>query len=95
MPDRGKLIRAMECCAAMNCGHECPYVPIGGCRVKVLQDALALLKAQTGQWIWDRPHHFRCSGCGGVIGQMTPLYCPNCGREMGLEERERKKEWPD
>lgn len=64
-------------------------------RRRITADALALLNGQTAQWMWDRPHHFRCSGCNGVVGQRTYLYCPNCGREMFLSETERMKEWPE
>ena len=99
MPDREKVIRGLECCISIiegeRCPKECPYLQdvCGGVDM-VMTDALALLRGQTGQWIWDRPHHFRCSGCNGVVGQRTYLYCPNCGREMLLSETERRKEWP-
>lgn len=73
------------------------YVPerFWGYSDQACRDAIELLKGQTAQWIWDRPHHFRCSMCGGVIGQAVVSYCPNCGREMGLSETERRKEWPE
>lgn len=102
MLDREKVIKGLKVCGeAFNetggawCQFEdCPYLT-DGCTNALCTDALALLKGQTAQWIWDRPHHFRCSGCNGVFGQMTYLYCPNCGREMSLEDTERRKEWED
>ena len=105
MPDREKVIAVLTLCAnGEPCYKDkyknCLYSPIGkavgyNCGGAMAADALTLLRGQTAQWIWDRPHHFRCSGCNSVVGQRTYLYCPNCGREMSLEERERKKEWPD
>ena len=102
MPDREKVIRGiLSCTQARDC-TVCPYFSVDGndravalCDLVVMRNALALLNGQTAQWIWDRPHHFRCSGCNGVIGQRTYLYCPNCGREMLLSETERMKEWPE
>lgn len=103
MPDREKVIRGLTACIDDMCDY-CPYydeeVPdcdyYGRCnRIEMNRDALALLNGQTAQWIWDRLHHFRCSGCNGVVGQKTYLYCPNCGREMLLSETERRKEWPE
>ena len=87
MPDRGEIIERLNLLAANRAfADEC---------VQVFRGAVELLNGQTAQWIWDRPHHFRCSGCNGVVGQRTYLYCPNCGREMLLSETERKKEWPE
>lgn len=93
MTDRTKVIKGLVEAIRVISAH----VPerYWGYSDQACRDAITLLKSQTAQWIWDRPHHFRCSGCGSVIGQMTYLYCPNCGREMGLEETERRKEWPD
>ena len=98
MPDREKVLLALEHHKETMVCNGCPYAgdddtPQGNC--PVYDDAIALLNGQTAQWIWDRPHHFRCSGCNGVVGQMIYLYCPNCGREMLLSETERRKEWPE
>lgn len=56
MMDRERVIKGLECCDALHnggvvmCGTECPYgIADGidrGCRVKLIPDALALLKAQ-------------------------------------------------
>ena len=97
MHDREYVIRCLKYLHDRKTWKEGPLVgdDHAADRRRITADALALLNEQTAQWIWDRPHHFRCSGCNGVVGQKTYLYCPNCGREMGLEERERRKEWPD
>ena len=97
MPDREKVIRGLEHCKKFGACDGCPYVEDRDvdCGCNMCEEALALLRGQTGQWIWDRPHHFRCSGCGGVVGKRTYLYCPNCGREMFLIDTEQRKEWPD
>lgn len=87
MPDRGKIIERLNFLTA--------YGAFSEEWKQVLRGAVELLNGQTAQWIWDRPHHFRCSGCNGVVGQKTYLYCPNCGREMLLSETERRKEWPE
>ena len=66
-------------------------------------DALALLKEQepvkptSGEWLYDRPHHFKCSVCGRVEGLVITMYryCPYCGSMMFLSEAERRKEWSD
>lgn len=98
MPDREKVILGLTVCTDSTPTEDCRKCPYQGkehCTDAVMQDAIALLNGQTAQWIWDRPHHFRCSGCNGVVGQRTYLYCPNCGREMLLSETERRKEWPE
>lgn len=86
MTDREKVIRGLECCAVVNCGHECPYAPIGGCRVKVLRDAIALLREQEpvkpqkmlgGVWSYER-----CGACGGVLYERGFAYCPWCGKAV-------------
>lgn len=102
MPDRKMVLQGLECVirkmeGGVHVCDDCPYdedFNCLGCTI-VLWQAIALLNGQTAQWIWDRPHHFRCSGCNGVVGQRTYLYCPNCGREMLLSETERRKEWPE
>ena len=89
--DREKLIKAMKCCAEMNCGHECPYAPIGGCRAKVLQDALALLKEQEAV-VPLRPRargrverFWVCGECGAEIDK-GDRFCRYCGRETKWED---------
>ena len=50
MDDREKVIKGMEICTtateSVRC-PECPYKPLGGlCKLAMMRDALALLKAQ-------------------------------------------------
>ncbi len=95
MTEREKLIKAMKCCAEMNCGHECPYVPIGGCRAKVLQDAIALLEEQEPV-VGDRDEllkalreaHKACLNAMQMLAEQEPVVpeshmpdetCPACG----------------
>ena len=79
MTDRDKLIKAMKCCAEMNCGPECPYVPIGGCRAKVLQDAIDLLREQEATEYVD-------DGLDSVNGELAIRYkCKFCGQTMTCE----------
>ena len=95
MHDRTKVIKglveAIQTIAA--------YVPerYWGYSDQACRDAIELLKGQQAQWLWDRPHHFKCSGCGAMFGVGIIMYgyCPHCGREMGLKEEGRRKEWGD
>lgn len=94
MPDREKVIKALKCCAEVNCGHECPYATIGGCRVKVLQDALALLREQETEYKPDGPDftdgriytRWKCTSCQYFVciekGTPDIKYCPSCGRRV-------------
>ena len=52
MPDREKVIKGLECCLA-NAHNKCPYTStdegvdkVTPCTTYLMQDALALLKAQ-------------------------------------------------
>ena len=105
MPDREKVIKGLECCSIESeCAKgTCPYYDDYLCSTHIAADALALLREQgptkptSGEWIWDRPHHFRCSVCDyvGGISVIADKYCPHCGSMMFLSETERKKEWRD
>ena len=90
MPDREKVINAIECCIDGCLCAECDYEGIEGCWNKVLlTDALALLKEQkpkTGHWI-DSAGNDKCSICGEEYSDLYPDYgnthfCPNCGAKM-------------
>ena len=96
MPDREKVINAIECCIDGCLCAECDYEGIEGCWNKVLlTDALALLKEQeerkgnyvpykvktpTGKWNGEK-----CSVCGTEYIGSAPLqwkFCPDCGTKM-------------
>ena len=97
MPDTEKVIKRLEECLSASCRgfRTCPYSDDAWDAVEAV---LALLKAKpsSGEWLWDRPHHFRCSVCEKVEGISATLckYCPHCGSMMFLSETERRKEWP-
>ena len=46
------------------------------------------------EWIFDRPHHYKCSHCGLMWGDSALMmhYCPKCGSEMSPDY---KVCWPD
>lgn len=51
------------------------------------ENALALLKDQgNGEWLFDRPGHWKCSECGYLEGRIALTefrqYCPFCGARM-------------
>ena len=92
--DREKVIKGLECCGYskfMNKCQECPYDG-GDCFKRLINDALALLKAQepvkptlARGWYW----------CGGIgcrnsltsalendIPALKPNYCERCGRAV-------------
>lgn len=109
MTDREQVIKGLEHCRDRDYSCEdCPYAKewhrsVAECLWERVNDALALLKEQkaakpsSGEWLWDRPHHFRCSVCEKVDGVTATMwkYCPHCGSMMFLSEMERRKEWGD
>ena len=98
-PDREKLIRGLECCAEMNCGADCPYLTAGGCRVKVLEDAISLLREQEPvKPIFDEEDvSGRCGACGHALMHQSMVgdvlvdewfqYCPRCGKKVKWYEQ--------
>ena len=54
-------------------------------------DAAPIIHAE---WIFDRPHHYKCSHCGLMWGDSALMmhYCPKCGSEMSPDY---KVCWPD
>ena len=63
-------------------------------------DTLSLLREQESQiakWLWDRPHHFKCSNCGWFAGVsiLMYLFCPGCGKRIEISVGELMKEWPN
>ena len=96
MPDREKVIRALECCLDINSSKykhclNCDYRhDIDHCQWAcqtdgILEDALALLKAQEPvvphrnyQYLSD----YWCE-CGWHLGRGGSVkYCPECGRAV-------------
>ena len=98
MPDREKVINAIECCIDGCLCAECDYEGIEGCWNKVLlTDALALLKERVAEWIeyseclaYDGAYsdsHIVCSACNHIFSTMDNCteefdYCPHCGAKM-------------
>lgn len=60
-------------------------------------DEAPTVEPQTAKWLWDRPHHFKCSNCEWFAGVSATMYsfCPNCGRKMETNVGELMKEWPN
>jgi predicted RNA-binding Zn-ribbon protein involved in translation (DUF1610 family) len=45
-------------------------------------DAVQVVRAR---WVYDRPHHYKCSACKSMWGEMMKRvahFCPNCGAKM-------------
>ena len=99
MPDREKVIKALELCSdktALFVCNQCPYDGTGeegSCDMEQLcADALALLKEQEAvfkpHYIDEHGKHFicgvECSACHREISS-TYHYCPYCGRSVKWE----------
>ena len=84
MPDREKVIRAIEYCLA-GCSEKCPYfdseycclAPDGIENKSLLCDALELLKAQE-----PKPPIVKENAYGWKF-----FYCPSCGREFNANRK--------
>lgn len=99
MVDREKVIKGMEHCIGDNCSgdkwYECEYSG-HGCIDALLEDALALLKAQEPVMVEERADTdtINCPKCGQQFARVgrdksiyldtdeEPNYCPNCGAKM-------------
>lgn len=99
MTDREKVIRGLECCTNTDmsmCLDECPYHK-DGCSggIKMMQDALALLKEQEPveperrelpYGMYDAvKYEYKCGACGcGLMKneKWRANYCPECGRAV-------------
>ena len=102
MPDREKVIDALEKCAAAKCDDRCPYSEIQyGCRPKLMLDATAMLKEQEpieptfkqdekGIFVWC------CGSCGAYMyhiydgidkAKEYAKYCRQCGKPVLWEGR--------
>lgn len=95
--DRENVIRDLENLGAWHTHH---YAPFHYEAAETIHNALVLLREQEPQpakWLWDRPHHFKCSNCEWFAGVSATMYsfCPNCGRKMEMTVGELRKEWPN
>ena len=94
MTEREKVIKGLELCSrehpmTIGCLLDCPYDNVDGCKKKLMQQALALLKAQEpveptiggdadgpcGNW-W-----YQCGKCKEAI-DYHDKYCRTCGQAV-------------
>ena len=90
MTDYVKVIKGLECCLSDTChGEECPYYG-NGCEMKILRDALELLKEQEPRRVksgkaYDLKFYF-CPRCARPIEKSAalgePRYCEACGQGL-------------
>ena len=100
MPDREKVINAIECCIDGCLCAECDYEGIEGCWNKVLlTDALALLQEQEAVEPITEPsakgYWFTCGSCGWWLFEVRDTvhfddrkrihYCASCGQAVKWE----------
>ncbi len=84
MPDREKVIRAIEIhlgSSVSNRCEGCAYKNDGGCMTQVMADALTfLLEQEPVEPTWRQGLVF-CGKCGRQFGRGFK-YCPDCGRAV-------------
>lgn len=96
MPDRGKVIKGLECCSADNrkC-NRCPYDPDtdeavweGNCTKDLVHDALELLEEREPvKPIRFTLMYWRCGNCRREIDKYKgDVYCPKCGRKVAWDD---------
>ena len=88
MPDREKVIDALEECTTSEDCINCSYHEFHGrgCFQKLMKDALALMQEserKTGSWDYGT----QCSVCKGTIippkdRKVRVNFCPWCGADM-------------
>ena len=91
MPDRGKVIKGLECCTSEQACKGCPYSQSETghlCSFNCIHDALALLKEQdpipcgekikAGDVVLD---FYECGYCKNAIRKPW-RYCPFCGKAV-------------
>ena len=91
MPDREKVIKAIEICNSEkhNC-TECELFYVEDCNDKLMRDVLELLKEQESERVeivdsdCGRTHWYVCGGCKTPINQ-GDRFCHECGRKMKWE----------
>ena len=51
---------------------------------ELIEDAPTVDPVIHAKWIFDRPHHYRCSSCNAMWGDsaVTMVHCPGCGARM-------------
>ena len=87
MPDREKVINYLES-EIYRAEQSVNDIWLECVEVKLLRDALALLKEQEAvKPVFDdsRPDvigTFHCGACHSMLGFIHPLYCPHCGRAV-------------
>lgn len=94
MIDREKVIKGLECCIKYpneygDCtSNNCPYGLHVECHKELIQDALALLKAQEPvepiQDMVGDALFWVCGKCGHDI-RSADWYCANCGKKVKWE----------
>lgn len=90
MTDRDKITETFKEAKALNFLDD-PYIVgfnDGIDRGKAI--AMDLLKGQErlkAEWVYDRPHHWKCSECGTMYGESHIFfkYCPECGAKIRKE----------
>lgn len=96
--NREKIIQGLKWCirADKQCVYalvDCPYVEqckTNG-RTALKQEALDFIEntPPNGEWLFDRPEHWKCSNCGYVEGRIALSalrnYCPVCGAHLRSE----------
>ena len=91
MDKREKVIKGLQCCARESVGDcvNCPYGDMDfNCDIKMMNDALELLKAQepkqvhvTADLIYRKVGE--CPNCRKVINSVDyPNYCGVCGQAV-------------
>lgn len=100
MPDMEKVIKGLDCCLDLirsrqfssGCGF-CPYVSAEHCKVKMIEDAIALLKEQEpikplitghGEFEEEGSLWYECGNCGTPIDP-DDKFCRKCGHEVKWE----------
>lgn len=96
MPDREKVIKAIEICytAGHNC-TECPLFNEDACNDRLMRDALTLIREQEAVEPTAKDEAIRvvynCGGCGSLVGFVSTIhddmqyrakFCPECGRKV-------------
>ena len=100
MPDRDKVIKAIDICLGHGKCGDCGYHASNcytdqNCRGRMLRDVLDLLKEQEPviatrskeyEEYWDRK--YTCSNCDmeWMTATEDPRYCPKCGRKVKWDE---------
>lgn len=95
MPDREKVIKAIEICyiAGNNC-TECPLFYKDECNDELMHEVLTLLREQEPvkpkRALGVLPDWYHCGVCGADMldtgDGYRPKYCPQCGRAVKWDD---------